>query len=74
MIINELILVLGMVVSLLAVPGIFGALVDGRAPRGAAVAIAAGGGMIIYAISKTPGGIALNEVPDIIARVVGSFL
>jgi hypothetical protein len=74
MVTNELILVLGMVIALLAVPGIFGALVEGAAPRGAAVAVVVGGGMIIYAISQTPGGIALNEVPDIIARVVGSFL
>jgi hypothetical protein len=74
MVTNELILVLGMVIALLAVPGIFGALVEGTAPRGAAVAVVVGGGMIIYAISQTPGGIALNEVPDIIARVVGSFL
>lgn len=74
MVTNELILVLGMMISLLAVPGIFGALVDGRAPRGAAVSVAVGGGMIVYAISQTPGGISLNEVPNIITRVVGSFL
>lgn len=74
MVTNEFILVLGLVIGVLAIPGIFSAIVDGNPPRAASVAIVVAGGMIVYAAYNTPGGFSFNELPDIIARVVGSFL
>ncbi|MEM9582929.1 MAG: hypothetical protein AAGA08_07410 [Pseudomonadota bacterium] len=74
MVTNEFILVLGLVIGVLAIPGIFSALVDGSPPRAAAFAVVVSGGMIIYAIYNTPGGYAVNELPQIIARVVASIL
>ena len=70
---TELILVLGMVVGLLAIPGIFSSIVDGSPPRAATIAVVISGGMIIYAVTQTPGGISLQDVPTIIYRVIGGF-
>ncbi|MEM7472487.1 MAG: hypothetical protein AAF340_14145 [Pseudomonadota bacterium] len=73
MIANEFILVLGMVIGVLAIPGMFSSIVDGSPPRAATVAVVVSGAMIIYAVYKTPGGYSLNEIPNVIARVVGSL-
>ncbi|MEM6595037.1 MAG: hypothetical protein AAF672_09615 [Pseudomonadota bacterium] len=70
---NDLIMVLGMVIAVLAVPGIFSSIVDGNPPRAATIAVVVGGGMIIYAVYNTPGGYALNDIPNVIARVVGGL-
>ena len=74
MVTNEFILVLGLVIGVLAIPGIFSAIVDGNPPRVAAVAVVVSGAMIIFAIFRTPGGFSVNELPDIIGRVVRSLL
>ncbi len=74
MITQELIFVLGLVVGVMAIPGIFSALVDGNPPRAAAVAVVVSGGLIIYAVYNTPGGISIDEIPDIVTRVVAGFL
>lgn len=70
---NELILVLGMVVGLLAIPGIFSSIVDGSPPRAATIAVVMSGGMIIYAVTQTPGGIALRDVPNIVYGVIAGL-
>lgn len=73
MVTNEFILVLGLVIGVLAIPGIFSAIVDGSPPRAAAVAIVVSGALIIYAVYQTPGGFSVNEVPAIIGRVIRSL-
>ncbi len=74
MVTNEFILVLGLVIGVLAIPGIFSAIVDGNPPRVAAFAIVVSGAMIIYAIFNTPGGYSVDELPQMIARVVASII
>jgi len=73
MVTNEFILVLGLAIGVLAIPGMFSAIVDGNPPRVAAVAIVVSGALIIYAIYQTPGGFAINEVPAIVGRVIRSL-
>lgn len=73
MVINELILVLGLVICVLTVPAILHAIKEGIPPRGAAVAILLGGSMVSYAVYTTPGGFAFNELPDIVMRLFRSI-
>ena len=74
MLTTEFILVFGIVIGVLAVPSMFRAAIDGNPPRAAALAIVVAGGMIVYSVFTTPGGYSVNELPDIFARVVKSFL
>ncbi len=74
MLATEFILVCGIVIGVFAVPSMFRAAIDGNPPRAAAFAIVVAGGMIVYAVYTTPGGFAVNELPEIFARVVKSFL
>jgi len=71
---NEFILVFGIVIGVLTIPSMFRAAIDGNPPRAAALAVVVAGGMIVYAVYNTPGGFAVNELPDMFTRVVKSFL
>ncbi|TMM52862.1 hypothetical protein [Sulfitobacter sabulilitoris] len=70
----DLALVLGIIVAAFSVPSILSAISDGRAPRASALTILIAGGLVLYAIQYTPGGYALEEVPDIFVRVVGRYM
>lgn len=71
---TELLLVLGLVLAVFAIPSIMSAITDGRSPRAAAVVILIAGGMVLYAIRSTPGGYALGDLPDVFVRVVGRYM
>lgn len=71
---NDFILVLGLVIGVLAIPAIASAISDRQPPRVAAFAVVVSGAMIIYAIYNTPGGYAINDLPDVITRVVASVV
>lgn len=74
MITNDFLLVLGMVIGVLAIPGIFSAIVDRNPPRVASFAVVVAGGLMLYAIYNKPGGYQLQDLPDVIGRVVASLL
>lgn len=71
---NDLVLVLGSIITLLAIPSLIGAFSESRAPRAAAAIFVIGGGMMAFAVTQQPGGYSLQEMPDVFARVVGQFL
>lgn len=70
----DLIFILGLVIGVFAVPAVVSALLDGRVPRVASVVLVIGGGMVAYAVSKTPSGYALGDIPDVFVRVVARYL
>ncbi|MBL4811679.1 MAG: hypothetical protein JKX69_04800 [Rhodobacteraceae bacterium] len=70
----DLFFVIGVIICVLAVPAIFGALVEGRAPRAAAIVVMIGGGLVALAVSEKPGGYALASVPDVFVRVIGQLM
>ena len=70
----DLALVLGLVVTALAVPSILSALSDRRAPTASALIVLIGGALILYALQMAPGGYRLEQVPDVIARVIGRYM
>ena len=70
----DLFFVLGLIITAFAVPPILGALLEGRAPRAAAIMILIGGGLLVLAIYNHPGGYSVSEIPDVFVRVVGRYI
>jgi hypothetical protein len=70
----DLALVVGLVICLLSIPSILSALSDRRAPRASLVTVLLGGGMVLYAMQSSPGGYAIDQVPDVFARVLARYM
>ncbi|TNF21973.1 MAG: hypothetical protein EP318_05470 [Rhodobacteraceae bacterium] len=70
---TDLALVVGIVISVLALPSIVSALTDSRAPRAAAIAVMVGGGLIVFAVMGHPGGYQMDELPEVFFRVFGRY-
>ncbi len=71
---SDLFLVIGLMVVGLAIPAIVGAIVDNRVPRGAAIMVMIGSGMIAIAILQKPSGYSFKEIPQAFTRVIGKYL
>lgn len=70
----DLFFVIGLVICAFTIPPILGALLDGRAPRAAAILVLIGGGMIAIAVSQKPEGYELSQIPDVFVRVIGRYV
>ncbi len=71
---NDVFLVVGIVVLVLAIPAIVGAYVDGRVPRFAAIMVLIGGGLVVLAVTQQPGGYAFADVPRAFASVINQLI
>ena len=71
---SDLFLVVGLIITGLAIPTIIGALVDSRVPRAAAIMVMIGTGMIAIAILGRPSGYSFQEVPKAFTRVIGKYI
>lgn len=70
----DLALVLGIIIGGFSIPSILSAISDSRAPRASMITILIAGGLILYAVQTKPGGIALNQIPDLFVSVLGQYL
>lgn len=70
----DLALTLGIIIAAFSIPSILSALSDSRAPRASALTVLIGGGLILYAIQTSPGGYTLDQVPEVVIRVIGQFM
>jgi hypothetical protein len=70
----DLILVVGIVIGILAVPSLLGAYSENRPPRAAMVMFVVGGGLIVYALSQSPSGYSFAEIPGLFVTVIGRYL
>jgi hypothetical protein len=70
----DLFLVVGIVLVILAVPAVISAFSSAKPPRAAAISFVLGGALIVAAITIRPGGYRLDEVPDVVARVIDRYL
>jgi hypothetical protein len=70
---TDLALFLGVIIGVLAVPGILSAILDGSAPRAAAIAVIVSGALIVYAVYNKPGGYAISDLPEVFTTVVAQF-
>jgi hypothetical protein len=71
---TDLILTLGIVLMILALPSLLSAWVEGVTPRVGAVMLIAGLGMIIAAVVYSPAGYPINEVPGVMVGVVARMI
>ena len=71
---TDLVLVLGLAIAALTFPAIVSAFSRGAPPRGATVAAAIGGAMIVVAVTQHPGGYRMQDIPKIVARVADRYL
>ncbi len=71
---NDLFLVFGLIIFGLSIPAIIGAFVDSRVPRGAAIMVMIGSGMIAVAIIGKPSGYAIQDIPKAFTRVIGKYI
>lgn len=70
---TDLFLVLGIIVAVMSVPAVLSAYSAGRPPRAAAVAAVIGGVLLVIAISNHPGGYRVQDIPDVVARVIDRY-
>lgn len=70
----DLALVLGIIVAGFSIPSILSALSDRRAPRASALTILIAGGLILYAVNERPGGVKLEQIPDIFVNVIARYM
>jgi hypothetical protein len=71
---TDLILTLGIVFMILALPSLLSAWVEGVTPRVGAVMLIAGLGMIITAVVSHPTGYRFNEIPGVMVGVVARMI
>lgn len=71
---TDLALVIGIIVGVLAIPGILSAIIDSNPPRVAAIAVIVSGGLMVYAVYNKPGGYSVSDLPDVFTSVVRQFI
>jgi hypothetical protein len=70
---NDILLVAGVMLAVLAVPAVVSAYSDGRSPRAPAIIVMIAGGLIVIAMMNWPGPFHLNDVPKAFVRVIGAL-
>ncbi|MGV8985196.1 MAG: hypothetical protein ACOH2H_02790 [Cypionkella sp.] len=68
---TDLIIVVGILSLLMAVPTLLTAWVDGTVPRTGAILIMIGGVLVVVALNNHGRGYSLAEMPDVFMRVIG---
>jgi hypothetical protein len=63
-------IVVGVILTGLSLPAIFGAMADRRVPYSAMVALAVAAALIGLAVSQRPGVYGLEEIPHAFVRVI----
>ena len=71
---NDLILVMGILVGVLAIPSLLAAYSESRPPRIGAVLVLISGVLFAVALTQKSGGYRLDEVPDVILSVIKRYL
>jgi hypothetical protein len=71
---TDLMLVVGVLASAMAIPSMLSAFSESRAPRGGAILLLIGGTLLVAALTQKPSGYTFAEVPEAVYRVVGRFV
>ncbi len=70
---TDLIIVVGIVAILLAVPAMLSSWVDGTVPRAASILVLIGGVLIVVALTQHGRAYTFAEMPDVFMRVIARF-
>lgn len=71
---TDLILTLGLMLSVFSIPAMMSAYSDSRRLRAPALIVLIAGGMILFALTTRPGGYRLAEIPEVFYSVVARYL
>jgi hypothetical protein len=66
---TDLVLTLGIVLTVLTIPTLLAAWSEGRPPRVGAIMMLTALGLVLTAVVAHPGGYQFNEVPEVMLRV-----
>lgn len=70
----DLLLVIGIILGVLAIPSILSALSDGRAPRTASIVVLIAGVLVIVALQTKGGGYRVTDIPQAFYTVIGRYI
>jgi hypothetical protein len=70
----DLILVVGIVLTILCLPSLLSAFAESRPPRTAAILGLAGAIMIVVAVQNYAPGYRISDIPDVFMRVIGRYI
>ncbi|SEN56286.1 hypothetical protein SAMN05216227_101735 [Pseudorhodobacter antarcticus] len=70
----DLLLIVGIMIGVLAVPSMLSALSESRAPRVAAIMVLIAGVLVVMALQNKPGGYTIAQIPDVFFKVVGRYV
>ncbi|MGL6208527.1 MAG: hypothetical protein ACRC14_01705 [Paracoccaceae bacterium] len=71
---TDFILVVGIVLTGLAIPSLLSAFTESRPPRAGAIMVLIGGVLIVVALSQNTPQYTFAEIPDVFLRVIGRFV
>ncbi len=71
---TDLFFVIGIIVTVLAVPAVISAFSESRPPRAGAILFLIGGTLIVVALTQGTIGYSVPEIPDVFARVIARYL
>ncbi|WP_022703334.1 hypothetical protein [Pseudorhodobacter ferrugineus] len=70
----DLLLVIGLILGVLAIPSILSALSDGRAPRAASIVVLIAGVLVVVALQTKGGGYRIADIPHAFYSVIGRYI
>jgi len=71
---NDILLVTGLILAIVALTSAIRSYSDGETPRGATVVLLAGGGMVIWALTQNPAGYSVQDIPRAFIRVIATII
>jgi hypothetical protein len=71
---TDLILVIGILLSALAIPSLLSAYSETRVPRTGAIMILVGGVLVMVALTQRPTGYRIDDIPSVFVSVLARAL
>jgi len=71
---SDLLIALSLLCGVIAIPSLINAFSESRFPTAALGLAVVAGGLFVLAARDKPGGIRIDELPDIVFRVIGRLL
>lgn len=71
---NDIILVFGVIIGVLAIPSVISAFSAGRSPRTATILFMVGGAMISWVVIQQPNTYSVENFPDVFVKVVAKII
>lgn len=65
--------VIGLALVVLSIPAVVSSISKGDRPRIATITLMIAGTMMVWALSNKPGGYAIEDIPEVVARVLKGF-